>query len=426
MLFHSSRRTERIGRKRLTAEAKKAAPHLGEKEIDAAISSQLAALLRHAVETGDLGPLEVLATKTKIEGASVQRIESLITQQRKDQGQAEAQSAPLKANTGSREADARGCGIHRRKTCTGDPSAGPEAEKAAEELEKQAEAIDSAETSIENNYQEVSQNGTEQTGENAGTENKNLDAEVLERREISASGGSKNSVRDSRPNSEKLDSYLEGLRDDERRHFSHVRAGKSEWLLQEKTGPTKIPRFENSVFRARAAKQLTGKDTIGRVLSPELQKKLAKTVFKDDQGNILSLFHWTDAKFDAFETGDIGFHFGTLESARDRYIDRHEEDTKLLDGIYKEVYLNITHPVELSDDFQMWPPNWVLLQLKEQGKISEQRYNKLKHQHEKDLGFYKADYKTKAGDFIRELLKELGYDGIIYQNRSYCPEGFPS
>lgn len=69
------------GKARLVDEAAKAAPHLSREAIDAAIGSQISVLMHHAIETGDIGPLEILTTKTTIDAAQVERLEALAVHQ---------------------------------------------------------------------------------------------------------------------------------------------------------------------------------------------------------------------------------------------------------------------------------------------------------------------------------------------------------
>ncbi|MBR5782917.1 MAG: hypothetical protein IKY33_01680 [Clostridia bacterium] len=143
-------------------------------------------------------------------------------------------------------------------------------------------------------------------------------------------------------------------------------------------------------------------------------EKFKDTIFKDENGNLLSLWHWTSAIFDEFANGEFGFHFGTLKAAHDRYSQIKEENPDLPTGVYKEVYLNITNPIEMSDGAGEWSAAWVALQLLENGMISKEQYD-----HVSTLkGFYETTYSNPAAEAVRQILKDNGYDGIIYANQS--------
>ena len=146
------------GHERLTKEAKEAAPHLGAKEIEAAIDSQLALVMRHAVETGDIGPLETLAKQTKIEGATVQRLESLIVQQNQQEGQISVRQEEVQSEPAEVQAEAQ----TEQEEATLTPEAQAEVDeavKATEELEKQAENAALSEVASSDITQEAG-NGT--------------------------------------------------------------------------------------------------------------------------------------------------------------------------------------------------------------------------------------------------------------------------
>lgn len=101
---------------------------------------------------------------------------------------------------------------------------------------------------------------------------------------------------------------------------SPYRAGESGWLVRQEYTKSEVSGFEKGIFRTASEVTPSGKDTIGRKLSFELQEKLKKTVLKDENGNTLSLYRWTFADFVTFAKGNMGFRFGSLEAAHDRYL----------------------------------------------------------------------------------------------------------
>lgn len=116
----------------------------------------------------------------------------------------------------------------------------------------------------------------------------------------------------------------------------------------------------------------------------------------DLYGLPLIAHHGTDADFDTFEfTEDIGFHFGSAETAATRVRQAEMEDGKTL-----AVYLRIRNPLRLPD-LHTWSPSSVVGALFDAGVISSEQ----------------AD---EAGLVDREQvaawLHAKGYDGIVYSN----------
>ena len=72
------------------------------------------------------------------------------------------------------------------------------------------------------------------------------------------------------------------------------------------------------------------------------------TIFTDEKGSLLVLYHCTANKFKVFALGDIGFHFGTYASAYGRRDGKAE--AQIGADLVKEVYLNIKKPILLQDE----------------------------------------------------------------------------
>ncbi len=239
------------------------------------------------------------------------------------------------------------------------------------------------------------------------------DTELLERGAISTADRSGDSIRQQGRNSAKLAEYLGGMETVKGKISPQYKAGKSGWILQKNGSQSGKTGYDVSILRRVSGVTPSGKDTVGRVLNNEIVEKFKNTIFKNDNGDLLSLYHWTTAVFDIFAKGEFGFHFGTLKAAHDIYEEIKKQKPNTPIGIYKEIYLNITNPIELKDDGQ-WTAGWVALQLVEKGIISEHQYELLGM----TTGFYDNTYDNPAAKAVRDILKEKGYDGIIYKNES--------
>ena len=234
-------------------------------------------------------------------------------------------------------------------------------------------------------------------------------AEVLGGRLVSAVGGGDNHLRQSGKNSRKMAEYL-GVSSGNDGTGKRIQGGLCGWLeTSNRNEGVQRSGLSQSVFGNLSRKRLNKKDSVGRQLSPELQERLADTALKDSDGTILSLYHWTNAQFDRFAIGDVGFHFGTLEAAHTR---RNQKAVDNETGYYKEAYLNIKNPVFINDDRMTWDTLVVVEMLRRQGIFSASDIAAL----EKLDGYCAGKYNSEAAIALRKLIREKGYDGIVYTN----------
>ncbi len=245
--------------------------------------------------------------------------------------------------------------------------------------------------------------------------NGSTNPELLGGRTISAAGGSGNGVRQQGENSRKISSFVGDGTSGQGNNNSALRAGDSGWFVRQSNQKGEVRnRFEESVRGKISRIAPSGFDTIGRKISNEIKERFKNTVFKDENGNLLSLYHWTQATFETFAKGEFGFHFGTLDAAHDRYTQSLEEDPNTQKGFYKEVYLNITNPYYIPFDAGVWSAEAIAYQLELEGIITKEQQEEFRQME----GYYDNTYDNPAAQTLREFLSENGYDGIIYENDS--------
>ena len=147
------------------------------------------------------------------------------------------------------------------------------------------------------------------------------DSSVLAGRAVSTSYRSEHNIRQHGKNTKLLQGLL-GYSDTDVEKYN-LRAGETGWLedYQGANGfgkpddKQKARRFLQSVSGKLSRTKLKNVDTVCRRLPSNVQHVFADTVFKTEEGIILSLWHWTNRLFSAFERGDIGFHAGTLAAS---------------------------------------------------------------------------------------------------------------
>lgn len=148
-------------------------------------------------------------------------------------------------------------------------------------------------------------------------------------------------------------------------------------------------------------------DSEGRELNPEEARHLQGTAVVDEEGRPLVVYHSTpDMEFEDFAKGDIGFHFGTQEQAWQRGKDKGEKRGRMF-----RVYLNIQNPLNIEKDYMNWHANATAIQLWNDGIIDKETYLEIETLWEQG-----AEYDAPAAVRLREILADMGYDGITYVN----------
>jgi len=113
--------------------------------------------------------------------------------------------------------------------------------------------------------------------------------------------------------------------------------------------------------------------------------------------------------FDPEKSREFGFHFGTLESARHRN-----------SAFVKKYEITIDNPLYL-DDAGFWEPASILDNMTRKGYINEQEKNKLLQdintQASRKARLNYSSLRYEKNEILKEVLKNMGHDGIVYENR---------
>lgn len=134
---------------------------------------------------------------------------------------------------------------------------------------------------------------------------------------------------------------------------------------------------------------------------------LSNTVIVDKDNNPAEVYHFTpEMNFEEFNEGDTGFHFGTKEQANKRGLDLNSNTGRIF-----KAYLNIKKPINARYDISNWKPNAFSMYLYGEGVIDAKQLREIHELSSKGLG-----YNSPASVRLREILKEKGYDGVIYPN----------
>lgn len=163
-----------------------------------------------------------------------------------------------------------------------------------------------------------------------------------------------------------------------------------------------VPEYEDSLSQFR----YSDRDSLGNELSKEQQEFFKDSKVRDEDGNLLVVYHGTTAKFNTFKIGDIGYHFGTEEQAKERI---RQTKGNVEKARFIKAYLNITNPIILYWDSMNWRASDInsrfIMQLQEEGYITS-----------KERVALFSNKKGDATEELKALLVEKGYDGIVYNN----------
>ncbi len=176
---------------------------------------------------------------------------------------------------------------------------------------------------------------------------------------------------------------------------------------------------ENIGIEAPASARYSVIDSTGRELTPEQSEYFKNSKVRDKNGNLLVMFHNTNADFTVFDTSLSGKNQGSSKGAG---IYLSSSSTEFSDVAYGKkqmtLYANIKVPFELSEGLS-----------KTEAKHIVDKYATVKHDVDKYDGLYRkhATEQLMSGlrtmDYLKEyaeetehttidLLTELGYDGI--------------
>jgi hypothetical protein len=182
----------------------------------------------------------------------------------------------------------------------------------------------------------------------------------------------------------------------------------------------------------------SGRDVAFMPKATEAQETAFKeSKVRNEDGSLKPMFHFTTADFSRFGRGDIGYHFGTAEQAVDRGVTteavRVWGDSEIPSvregGRTIPVYLDVKNPLRLRDVGSWDSPSDVLqaiparLRVKLPSAVQEAVQAFEEWENNAPTSISRAEEArqrgpqvTKALGAIRDGLKALGYDGVVYRN----------
>jgi GNAT superfamily N-acetyltransferase len=146
--------------------------------------------------------------------------------------------------------------------------------------------------------------------------------------------------------------------------------------------------------------------------TPQFKKWFGDSKVVNEDGSPKVVYHGTTEDFSVFnKTKDIGYHFGTAEQASNRVTEnRFWNNEKIKDNAnLMPVYLKADNLLRVPDMGQDWSS--IPRILYNEGKLSKEKYNQWIEKGNASNGTTQV-----WKQLTRELLQDLGYDGIVYDN----------
>lgn len=148
-----------------------------------------------------------------------------------------------------------------------------------------------------------------------------------------------------------------------------------------------------------------------------------KSKVTDALGQPQVVYHGTFVDFDEFKVSkDIGFHFGTQLQAQSIFGRKRNGRAMVA------AYLNIENPLELRSDPRSWMPDYVVKHAIPGGVLSDTQKTRVLEAYENGLdvarSYEDGDWNDRLyaqthlvhRNVLMPMLKELGYDGVVYKN----------
>ncbi len=177
--------------------------------------------------------------------------------------------------------------------------------------------------------------------------------------------------------------------------------------------PSFAKRFNKNEIERLSKMSLSAYDTVGRLLSRKLHEFLNDTFFKNERGEIISLFTLKMQGIGGFKHSELGLVAGTLASVEQQYSEYNEGSVANRDVHIQEVFVKMKNPLVLNyTPFELSIAG--VHDLVDRGIISHKTFVKLTTSSSAKI----TNYYGIVAQRLREYIKNAGYDGIIYYNDS--------
>ncbi|MBQ8741469.1 MAG: hypothetical protein IJY79_07990, partial [Clostridia bacterium] len=158
-------------------------------------------------------------------------------------------------------------------------------------------------------------------------------------------------------------------------------------------------------------------DTVGRYIGINNQEMLEDSVCKNEKGEPISLYFMNLYGDNLSEQIKRGLALGTVDMAVAQYNEHRSNHKRIQSAVCTEVYAVIKRPLCLPFDPYDESYGEICDWLVNQDKITPAQYNRVVTMKSALKPYDYSNYATQA---LLDVLRQQGYDGIIYKNHRFA------
>ena len=188
-----------------------------------------------------------------------------------------------------------------------------------------------------------------------------------------------------------------------------IKLGNSSFMSTLSGSRNGIVKFIKSVIAKTRGIALSGTDTAGRAISQTEKATFGDTVFKDADGNLLSLYLHGTSDIDTEKAVGGGMLFSNLDDALELWLSKKEETAYTKYGIVHEYHINMVNPLVIKGNG--WDSKLIADRLLHSGVITKKEYYNL---FSNAVANKKMTVDGAIAQRLIECMKMKKFDGVIF------------
>lgn len=210
-----------------------------------------------------------------------------------------------------------------------------------------------------------------------------------------------------------LQELLEIKQKEYRRADRRIKAGNSGCLDKKFTSISEALKEINKAFKTGMNTEPSGYNSHNDALSVIKKIDYEKSVFKDSEGNILSLFNWISKTYPIepeIEISKRGMYLKPLSGCVDDFFMKRENGRRNNYGFFSEFAFNMINPLIIQSKTGYWNTTEIIEQMSKSGIVINSKYYEML----KSRPDLYNQYGTGVAKAVVEKIKSLGHDAILF------------
>jgi len=164
-----------------------------------------------------------------------------------------------------------------------------------------------------------------------------------------------------------------------------------------------------SIKNSKKSSFSLSKDSLGRTLTKEQQEYFKNSMVRDENGNLLVVYHGTNGSFNIYRINRFGKTDDGMYGKGFYFTDKYDA-AKYYGNKVKKQFLNITNPLYIGKGTKYESASDFVRDMRGEKFDRATVWEQVKN----------GTYKTVNSDEINDMAKKYGYDGIIVKPLSRC------